>query len=271
MCECNDYSLLTANSGAATINTANSSLTGSGVGVGTVLTAGVAGGILKSVIIKAAQQTTAGMVRLFIVNGLNSILIDEIVIPEFPRLKSTPTPAPVLPVFVAYKVYNLNLGAGDILKATTQNAEAFNIIGECLDVSYPDPAPDVCCNFQQNYPVSGLGIVSQGNSSLDGTGQIQDIFEAPASRNGTVVKSISISALQSTSEGMIRLFMKTGGTYYLMNEIYVPQTLQSSSQPAFKIRLNQEYNLKTGFTLAASTQNSQSFAIDISGVAWKYA
>lgn len=61
---CQDYSLLTANTGIGDIRNANPFLDGSG-NTTTILTAGANGTLIKSVIIKAAQATTTGMVRLF--------------------------------------------------------------------------------------------------------------------------------------------------------------------------------------------------------------
>jgi hypothetical protein len=162
------------------------------------------------------------------------------------------------------------MGTGDSLVASTQNAGAFNVIAEALDVRYPAQKPTVCCAFKQEYPLSGGGTVSVANANLDGTGTIVDILTSPQNHSGAVVNSISIAALQATQAGMIRLFLNDGANYHLMNEIFIPQTSQSTSKTAMRITIPQNYNLKTGYGISASTQNGEPFAIQITGKAWLY-
>ncbi len=91
--DCNDYSLLTANTGMTRIS--NSAPTLTGTLATTVLTAGGANGtIVKSIIIKAIQQVTQGMVRLFIDDGTSRILYKEVPIPIQPQTTSVPLPVP---------------------------------------------------------------------------------------------------------------------------------------------------------------------------------
>ena len=92
-CGCNDYSLLTANTGINVIDTANPNLDGSGTIV-QVFTAGINGSIVKSIIVKAIQPTTSGMIRLFRQNGSDIVLFKELIMPIAPRMASTPTPLP---------------------------------------------------------------------------------------------------------------------------------------------------------------------------------
>jgi hypothetical protein len=268
MSNCNSYAKLTANTGVANITTASSDLDGTGASI--VITAGGLGSKLISVIVKATAQTSANIVRLFTGNAGTKVLIDEISIPAYPTLFAVPSPAPVLPMYVFYKIYNLDLSSGISLFASSQNGGSFNVIAEALDITYPDPLPDVCCNFQQETPVSGMGIISIANPLLNGNGPMTDVFTSTNNYSGATIKSITISALQSTAAGMVRLFLDTGGGKFLMNEIYIPETTQSSSQSGFKITLNQNYNLKTGYSISAATQNGQSFAISVSGVKWLY-
>ena len=70
---------------------------------------------------------------------------------------------------------------------------------------------------------------------------------------------------------MVRLFITPNGTdYYLFNEIRVLQTVLSSVQPSFQLRIPQQYNLQAGYAIAASTQNAEKFAIRYAGKTWKY-
>lgn len=263
MCECNDYSRLTAVNGAVNITDANLNI--DGTGAVPVLSAPVTTGAkLKSITIKSTQQTVPGMICLFIVNGGNAVLFDQIPIPEFPSLSSTPTPAPVLPNFVAYKTYNLNLGAGDTIAATTQTAGSFNIIAEVLSVSYPGTLPPVCCNFVQKMPVSGIGTISEA-------GTIVDIFKNAAQGiSGAVVKNISISALAATYDDVVGIYLNNDGNYFLMNEIYIPQSVQTSFQPVYNVFLNQKFNLQAGFGISLSSESGQSYAVAVTGQTWLY-
>lgn len=266
MCECNNYSMQTANTGIITLTVPDTSLDGSGAT--TLLTAGPNGGVLRSLIIKAKGQTSAGLVRVFTTNQLNSALVDEIRIPTAPVIKPVRYPIPLasltqLPSTVVYKVYNLTLGPNDVVAVSSEYNVSLNVFAEGLDISYPGTKPDVCCNFREDYPVSGfLGI----NSSTP-TG----VFTAPATYNGTRIESITISALQSTAEDIVSLYMDDGGGFQLFNEISIPQSVQSSSQPTFKIRIPMNYNLKTGYIIGASSLIGQSYSVDVRGNAWLYA
>jgi hypothetical protein len=268
-----DYSLLTATTGIANVNTANSNLDGSGT-LATVVTAGQLGATVKSVIIKATGPVTSGMVRLFVqkANPSVTVLYKEVQIPVTPVLQNTPTPAPVLPVYEVTLMGDLKLQSGDALVASTQIADSFNIIAETLNWEYPSTLPSDCCNYKQVEAITGLSVVSVANPNLSGSGTIATAFTAPAS-NGTLVKTITIKALGSTSiNGMIRLFIAdAGGTpWSLMREIQVPQTIQSAYQPSWKQAINLDFRLAPGYLLGVATQNGESFGITIEGESWSY-
>lgn len=278
MCQdnCNDYSLRTANTGIATISTANSNLNGTGT-ITDVFTAGQLGAIIKSVTIKATGPVTTGMVRLFIkqANPAGYFLYKEVQVPITPELANTPIPAPVLQVFETCLVGDLELEAGCSLGASTQTGDDFNIIVEGLDWDYPSTLPDTCCNFKQVSAVTGRGIVAAANSNLDGSGSIENILTAPSSQtsNGTYLKSLTIKALGSTRiYGMIRLFISANGgsSYSLMREITVPETMQSAYDPSFKQVVPLNFNLVAGGKIAASTQNADGFALTIEAESWSY-
>jgi hypothetical protein len=267
---CQDYSLLKANTGIATINTANPNLDGSG-STTTVLTAGLNGTIIKSITIKAAAPATTGMVRLYLKNATDTILYKEVPIPVTPELKNTPTPTPVLPMFETMLIGDLKLEAGMELKASTQTRDTFNIIAEGLDWDYPATLPTDCCNFKQTVAVTGVDKVDTANTNLNGTGNIAPVFTA-ATSNGTYVKSVTIKALQSTSiNGAIRLFLSPDGIQYtLLREIMIPETQQSAYTPSFKQVIDLGFNLESGYVIGVSTQLSEAYGITIEGESWSY-
>ena len=270
-CSCNDYSLISADIGIAKISSANPSLTGSGA---TTVFASSSndGTIIKSVIIKAIGPVTTGMVRLYLTNATGAIgLYKEIPIPTTPVLSNTPTPAPMLQMFELCLEGELKLGFQCALSASTQNGESFNIIAEGLDWKYPASLPATCCNFKQDVANTGVGIISTANFNLDGTGTIVNIFTAVNSGNGSVIKTITIKALQSTNEEIVRIFVGPDSTHYsLMKEIYIPVTTQSGFEPSFKVVLEEDFHIPKGFLVGASTQNAQTFAITVEGIGWSY-
>ena len=110
----------------AQISTANTARDGTGT-IGTVMTGGADGFRVDSIRIHATVTTTAGMVRLFIDDGAANIrLWREVIVTAI-------TVGAAVAAFDA-EIRNadgsalLNLPSGYILKASTHNAETFNVI-----------------------------------------------------------------------------------------------------------------------------------------------
>jgi hypothetical protein len=124
-----ESALYTVNTGLVTISTANSGLDGSGT-LGTVLTAASNGTYIKTVTIKAQTRALQGMIRLFIYDGTNTRLLTEIQVDPHAAGSAT------------WKSYawtffpNFFLKAGDVLKASTQLGDTYNVIAEGFDISY---------------------------------------------------------------------------------------------------------------------------------------
>jgi hypothetical protein len=107
--------------GIATVSTANTNLNGSGT-LATVLSAGTGGTKIIEVTVQAAGTVTSGMVRLFVFDGTTNYLFDEIpVSAAIPSASST--------AYRTYRIYdNFVLPSGYSLRASTSNAETFNIM-----------------------------------------------------------------------------------------------------------------------------------------------
>ena len=249
-----------------------------GSGTTTVITATVNHSTtIKSVTIKATMPVTQGMVRLFLASpGGDYALYKEVPVPTMPVLANTPTPTPIMKTFEVKIDGGLKLEGGYSLAASTQNGESFNVIAEGMDWVYADKLPPACCSFRQETAVTGFVTASQGNIMLDGTGPIVPILNTPLTPavNGYLIKSITIKALQSTNEGMVRIFLGSidGGpiVWTLFREVYVPQTTQSGFDPSFKMVLEENLNITQGLLLGASTQLGQSFAVSVEAVSWVY-
>lgn len=108
------------------VSSANTNRDGTGT-IATILTAGSNGTKVTEVVAVATGTTTAGMIRLYMHDGTNTRLFDEFAV-------AAVTPSASVPVWRGAKVYaNLNLPSGWSLRASTHNAETFNIICDAGD------------------------------------------------------------------------------------------------------------------------------------------
>jgi len=124
-----NYASTAKNSGAQ-ISTANTARDGTGT-LGTVYTAGASGSRIDSLIIQATGTTTAGMIRFFssIDAGTTKRLIAEVPVLAVTAAATTPCFQTVLTSQNASFMQNgLVLQANSLLYASTNNAEAFNVI-----------------------------------------------------------------------------------------------------------------------------------------------
>lgn len=112
--------------GAVVISTANTNRDGTGT-IDTVFTAGANGARIDSVEVQATATVTAGMIRLFIHDGTSAFLFAEVSV-------SASTPSATVPAYSAQfttsttAVLPIVIPTGFSLRASTNNAESFNII-----------------------------------------------------------------------------------------------------------------------------------------------
>lgn len=119
----------TANTGLITISTANSNLDGGGT-LETIITGSANGTLIKTLIIKAQTDTSHGMIRLFVQkSGGSNTLLREIPVPTV--IKSDRDPSYMSVINLNYTLEN-----SERLKASTENADTFNLIAEAFDISY---------------------------------------------------------------------------------------------------------------------------------------
>ena len=114
--------------GMGQVTVANTGRDGSGTVV-TILTGAVAGTRIAEVVVQAIVTTTAGMVRLFLSNGVTTRLLDEVSI-------AVATPSASVKATRVSTTYN-NLVLPDntwSLIAATNNAEAANVIAFGADL-----------------------------------------------------------------------------------------------------------------------------------------
>lgn len=126
MCEVKMYS---PNTGTAKISTANSNLNGTGTIVD-IMTGASNGTVVRSLIIKSQVQNAQGMVRLFVKPGGGSYnLIQEVMIPAT-------NPTGQVQSFSATIDSVISLSFGEVLAASTQNAETFSILANGMDIDF---------------------------------------------------------------------------------------------------------------------------------------
>jgi hypothetical protein len=102
--------------------------------------------------------------------------------------------------------------------------------------------------------------VTTANTNRNGTGAIVTVFTAGAS--GSRIDDISIDAVATTTAGVVRLFINDGTTSYLWQEILVTAVTPSTTQAIWSYTLlNQALVIPTGWSLRASTNNTETFNI----------
>lgn len=115
------------NIGVGVISTANANRDGTGT-IGTVFTAGTNGSRIDGINLKATGTTTAGMIRLFLNDGTNSRLLTEVPVLAVTPSGTTPAWEAQLNTNSMSQVLPIIMQTGWSLRASTQNAETFNVI-----------------------------------------------------------------------------------------------------------------------------------------------
>jgi hypothetical protein len=113
--------------GVAVISTANTNRDGTGT-IGTVFTAGASGSRIERIVIQATGTTTAGMVRLFLHDGTNARLYEEIAVLAITPSGTVTAFAFTIEAYSTPTYMPIVLPTGWSLRASTNNAETFNVI-----------------------------------------------------------------------------------------------------------------------------------------------
>ncbi|MCZ2130300.1 MAG: hypothetical protein LC109_08535 [Bacteroidia bacterium] len=253
----------TANTGCVTISTGNSNLDGSG-DISTVLTAGQNGTFIKSVIIKAQDSTSLGMIRLFLYNGSgNAKLVREIDVQPIVTQSSRDE------TFFRYLPMRFNLEAGDQLLVSTENSEVFNIIAEGYDWEYSDSYTELSIQYTAN---TGIEEINTANNNRDGSGTCPTILTSAASPFlGCEIQQIIVKAMGSVTPGMIRLYIFDGSEAFLFCEVPIPYATIAPTAQSFIARASIPiFSIQNSFSILASTENGEKFSVIAEGRDWKY-
>jgi hypothetical protein len=252
----------TANTGIGQAVTANSNLDGTGSLV-TVITGASNGTLIRSVTICALGDTSEGMVRLFVYNGANSRLIREFHVNANDATGTNPA-------YCTKWDCNIKLKSGYELRASTQTGDDFNVIAEGLNWTYFTSAvrPE-STKYTAN---TGTVSISTANSNRDGTGSLGTVLTAGSdvTYNGCKIDRVIIKGLGTVTMGMVRLFLYDTTNTRLVLEVPVVPITASGTEAAFEVTIPVDFNMKAGWSLKASTENAESFAVTAEGSDWNY-
>jgi len=126
-----------------------------------------------------------------------------------------------------------------------------------------EPAYGQRVNYTAN---TGTCLISTANTALNGTGTIATLITGAG--NGTLVRTITITATQSTTRGMVRLFLQDDEPTFtkLIAEIDIPERTISSADKAFHVVLKVDFMLKSTYSIRASTEKAEGFRLVAEGL-----
>ena len=114
-------------------------------------------------------------------------------------------------------------------------------------------------------PNMGFGNLATANPNLDGTGTIVDIITG--ANLGTIIRQVSIKALQNVTPGMIRFFIHDTNSYSLIREIPVNPQGKSGQYVSYgEVITFSNLIIPSGFRFSASTENSENFVVMVAGL-----
>lgn len=111
-------------------------------------------------------------------------------------------------------------------------------------------------------PKVGVGTVTTGDASRTAPTNVSTVFTAGA--NGSRIDRINLVGIGATVSSMLRLFLYSGATYTLWQEVAVSAVTPSSSVPVFATDLSLVIQpsrlpivLPSGWSLRASVNDTQ--------------
>jgi hypothetical protein len=259
----------TAQLGMQQVSTANTNLDGTtGTYSNTIVTGASNGTLLLRATIKSIVACSEGMIRFFVTGGGSTRLIQEV------HVEAT-KPGADQRSFERSVELNFPLQSGYTVKASTQIGETFNVFIEGLDWTYYSNS--VRPESTQYTANTGMNSISTANTNLDGTGTVTGILTAGASATykGCLIESVTIKSTAfatgtTTTPGMVRFFIYDGTNTRLYTEVDVPAVTQSATQSSFYRKVPLNLNLQAGWSLKASTEKGDTFAVIAEGKDWKY-
>lgn len=111
-------------------------------------------------------------------------------------------------------------------------------------------------------PINGLIQIATANTARDGTGALGTLVTGAA--NGTRVDDLRITAAQTTTAGVVRMFLHDGATARLIDEFIVTAVTPSTTVAVWSLALyNLGIVLQSGWSLRFSTNNAEAFNVSL--------
>ena len=114
-------------------------------------------------------------------------------------------------------------------------------------------------SFAATVRASAVNIATADTSRTSPT-NVGTVFTAGSS--GSRIDEVNIVSTGTTTAGVVRLWVYTGSTYYLLSETIVTATTPSTTQAVFSsVSTYNNLMLPNGYSLRATTNNSESFNV----------
>lgn len=113
-------------------------------------------------------------------------------------------------------------------------------------------------------------VLSVANANLDGSGTL-GVGSFTAGSNGSMIEKVSLNAKETTTQGMVRLFLYNGADYAFVGEIPVSAKTPSDTATSFSLVVDKSVNpifpmvIPTGTSLYASTGKAESMDLTMFG------
>lgn len=107
---------------------------------------------------------------------------------------------------------------------------------------------------------ASAGTLATADTSRTSPTTVVTIFTAGSS--GSRIDEVDIVATGTTTANVVRLWIYTGSTYYLLQEVIVTAVTPSTSQAVFSSVLTfNNLMLPNGYSLRATTNNSEGYNV----------
>jgi hypothetical protein len=118
-------------------------------------------------------------------------------------------------------------------------------------------------NFASTVRYSGVSI-STADTSRTAPTNVGTVFTAGSS--GSRIDEVTITAAGTSTSNVVRLFIYTGSTYYLLQEILAIATTAGASTPSYTTTIAfNNFVLPSGYSLRATTHASETYHVSAFG------
>jgi hypothetical protein len=113
-------------------------------------------------------------------------------------------------------------------------------------------------------PKASSAALSTGDTSRTAPTSVGIVYTAGAS--GSRIDEVWITGTGTTTANVVRLFIYTGSTYYLLQEVLISAITPSATVTAFSTTLTfNNLVIPSGYSLRATTNNTETYAVTAFG------